>query len=192
MSLLIAGLMIGIFAGAIVNILSYFTQAEALQGFVFWSMGNLGGLAIEHLWILLSISIAGLLIAIFYIKDLNALLLGENYAASMGVNVRQVYLVLIAVTGIWVGSITAFAGPIAFIGLAVPHLSRLFLKTQLHQYLIPATVLTGAITLLLRDTIAQVPGSVLVLPINSITALFGAPLVVYLIYKKAGNSSLPA
>jgi len=183
-NLLVAGLMTGIFAGAIVSILSYFTQAEALQTFVFWSMGNLGSHSSESLFLLLFIELTAFFIIVTYIKKLNALLLGENYAASMGVNVRHTHLVLILVTGFLVGSITAFAGPVAFVGLAVPHLSRLYFKTHLHQYLVPGSILSGAVVLLICDTIAQVPGSVLVLPINSVTALFGAPLVVYFLYKK--------
>jgi len=184
LSLLVAGLMIGLFAGAIISILSYFTQAASLQKFIFWSMGNLGAQSFENMIILWLISLFAFVSLVFYIKDLNALLLGENYAASMGVNIKRTHLVLILLTGLLTGSITAFAGPIAFVGLAVPHISRLYFKTHLHQYLIPGNILLGAIVLLFCDTIAQVPGSVLVLPINSITAIFGAPLVVYLIYKK--------
>ncbi len=184
-NLLIAGLMLGIFSGALINILSYFTQADALQKFVFWSMGNLGNQSWEHIILMGSINTLTIFISLFFIKDLNGLLLGENYAKSMGINVYRSNLVLIILSGILVGIVTAFVGPVAFIGLAVPHIARLYFKTHLHQVLIPAVILIGSILLVICDTIAQVPGSSLSMPINSITALFGAPLVTYLIMKKA-------
>ena len=183
-NLLIAGLMLGIFSGALINILSYFTQADALQKFVFWSMGNLGNQSWEHILLMGSINISIIIVSLFFIKDLNGLLLGENYAKSMGINVYRINLILIIISGILVGIITAFVGPVAFIGLAVPHLARLYFKTHLHQILIPAVILIGGILLVICDTIAQVPGSSLSMPINSITALFGSPLVTYLIMKR--------
>ncbi len=183
-NLLIAGLMLGIFSGALINILSYFTQADALQKFVFWSMGNLGNQTWEHILLMGSINFLAIGLSLFFVKDLNALLLGENYAKSLGINVYRTNLVLIILSGILVGVITAFVGPVAFVGLAVPHIARLYFKTYLHQILLTAVILIGGILLLICDTIAQVPGSVLSLPINSITALFGAPLVTYLIMKK--------
>ena len=183
-NLLIAGLMLGIFSGALINILSYFTQADALQKFVFWSMGNLGNQSWEHILLMGSINISIIGISLFFIKDMNGLLLGENYAKSMGINVYRTNLILIILSGILVGIVTAFVGPVAFIGLAVPHIARLYFKTHLHQILIPAVILIGGILLIICDTIAQVPGSSLSMPINSITALFGAPLVTYLILKK--------
>ena len=183
-NLLIAGLMTGIFTGAVINILSYFTQADALQKYVFWSMGNLGNLPEEQLQIMLLIIPIIIFMSIFFIKKLNALLLGENYAKSMGVNVHYTHISLLILTGILVGIVTAFVGPVGFIGLAVPHIARMYFKTHLHQILIPAVVLVGAILLLICDTIAQLPGSSMSLPINSITALFGAPLTLYLILKR--------
>jgi len=183
-SLLLAGLMLGIFSGAIINILSYFTQADSLQKFVFWSMGNLGNQSPQHIVLMTLISLIIFIISIFFIKDLNGLLIGENYAKSIGINVHRVNLSIISMSGILIGITTAFVGPIAFVGLAVPHIARLFFKTHLHQILIPGVLVIGSILMLLCDTIAQVPGSHLSLPINSITALFGAPLVLYLILKK--------
>jgi len=180
-SLLITGLMIGIFAGAIINILSYFSPANALQKYVFWTMGNLGNLDATKLLIMSVLVISGILFSFFTIKELNALLLGDNYAKSMGINLNKTYIQVILITGIMIGSITAFVGPIAFIGLATPHIARSIFKTHMHQILIPAVILLGSVLLLLCDTIAQVPGSSWSLPINSITALFGAPLVIYLI-----------
>lgn len=184
-NLLIAGLMLGVFSGALINILSYFTQAEDLQKFVFWSMGNLGNQSWEHIMIMVVLNISAIVVSLFFIKTLNSLLLGENYAKSLGVNVYRSNLILIVVSGILVGVVTAFVGPVAFVGLAVPHIARLFFKTHLHQILLPAVILIGIVLLLICDTIAQVPGSVLTLPINSITALFGAPMLTYLILKKS-------
>ncbi len=183
-NLLIAGLMMGIFTGAIINILSYFTQAASLQKFVFWSMGNLGNQTWSHIIIMAFVVVTISVLSVFYIKHLNALLLGENYAKTMGVNVYRTHLIVLIMSGILVGVVTAFVGPVAFVGLAVPHIVRQLFKTHLHQILVPAVVLAGAILMLLCDTIAQVPGSALTLPINSITAIFGAPLVIFLILKK--------
>lgn len=182
-SLLIIGLMVGVFSGAIISILSYFTQAERLQKYVFWSMGNLGNLSWIEIGILAGISIFAITVTVYFIKPINALLLGENYALSMGVNIKQTTTSVILITGLLVGSTTAFVGPVAFVGLAVPHLARMFFKTHLMQTLLPATILIGAILMLFCDTIAQVPGSVLALPINSVTAILGAPLVIYMIFK---------
>jgi iron complex transport system permease protein len=182
-SLLITGLMLGIFSGAIISILSYFSKANALQKFVFWGMGNLGNQSVTAVIIMLVSVFTGIIAGIILIKPLNALLLGDEYALSMGINIRKTTLLIILLTGLIVGSITAFVGPIAFVGLASPHISRIFFKTNLHQILLPAVILTGAVIMLVCDTIAQVPGSSISLPINSITAIFGAPLVVYLITK---------
>ncbi len=184
LNLLITGLMFGIFAGALINILSYFTQAQNLQQFVFWSMGNLGNQASSHLIIMTLILLISFVSSLFLVKNLNALLLGENYAKSMGINVYYTNMFLLIISGILVGIVTAYAGPIAFVGLAVPHIVRLFFNTYLHQILIPASLITGGILMLFCDMIAQVPGSSLSLPINSVTAIFGAPLVVYLIFKR--------
>ena len=182
-NLLIIGLMIGIFTGAVVSILSYFTQAEKLQKYVFWSMGNLGNNSWTQIVILLIINILSFIIVLSMLKQMNALLLGENYARSMGVPVKRVNYIIIVVTGVLTGTITAFVGPIAFVGLAVPHLAKRIFKTQLLPVLFPAGILIGAALMLFCDTLAQVPGAIITLPINSITVLMGTPLVVYLIYR---------
>ena len=148
-------------------------------------MGNLGNQSWEHIMVMGTVNLSIIVVSLFFIKDLNGLLLGENYAKSLGINVYRTNLILIVLSGVLVGIVTAFVGPIAFIGLAVPHIARLYFKTHLHQILIPAVILIGGILLIICDTIAQVPGSSLSMPINSITALFGAPLVTYLIIKKA-------
>ena len=184
-NLLIAGLMIGFFVSSLVSILSFFTEATNLQRFVFWSMGSLGNQQIDQLWLLFIGLLFSIGIVLYFFKDLNLLLLGEEYAISMGVSVKKINIMIILITGLLTGSVTAFFGPIGFIGLAVPHLTRYFFQTQMHQILVPVNVLMGAVILLLCDTLAQVPGSVMSLPINSITALFGAPLVVYMLLKNS-------
>nr|WP_276167195.1 iron ABC transporter permease [Zobellia alginiliquefaciens] len=184
MALLIIGLMFGSISAAVVSVLSYFTNAEKLQQFVYWSFGSVGNLSWHQLGLLFAIVFLGILLAVFSIKPLNAFLLGENYAKSLGVNlIRSRYQIIIA-TGLLAGGITAFAGPIAFIGLAVPHLTRQIFNTTEHRILVPAVLIYGAILMLICDTIAQLPNSAEVLPINAITSIFGAPVVIWLLIRK--------
>ena len=184
MAILIIGLMFGALTGALVAVLSYFSDAEQLQQFVFWSFGSLGNQTWQGISILSFCFFIGLLLSIYSAKSLNALLLGENYAKSMGLKIKKNMLLLILATSILAGGITAFVGPIAFIGLAVPHLTRQFIKTSNHFVLIPAVALSGAILMLVCDTIAQLPGTVYTLPINAITSLIGAPVVIWLLARK--------
>ncbi|MFT5970319.1 MAG: iron complex transport system permease protein [Flavobacteriales bacterium] len=180
-SLLIIGLMFGSATGALVSILQYFSQPELIQAFVVWTFGSLGGLGADQIWIFAPILIVGIGISLFCQKPLDNLLLGESYAKALGVNVKQTrYLVVIA-TSILAGGITAFCGPISFIGLAIPHIARAILKTSQHKKLLPACLLLGSTLLLICDLIAQVPGQDNTLPINAITALFGAPVVIWVI-----------
>jgi len=184
MAILIIGLMFGALTGALVAVLSYFSDAEQLQQFVFWSFGSLGNQTWQGISILSFCFFIGLLLSIYSAKSLNALLLGENYAKSMGLKIKKNMLLLILATSILAGGITAFVGPIAFIGLAVPHLTRQFIKTSNHFVLIPAVAISGAILMLVCDTIAQLPGTVYTLPINAITSLIGAPVVIWLLVRK--------
>ncbi len=184
MALLIIGLMFGSITAAIVSVLSYFTKAEKLQQYIYWSFGSLGNLSWYQLLILFICMFIGIVMSIFSIKSLNALLLGENYAKSLGVHLKKSRYIIIIATGLLAGCITAFAGPIAFVGLAVPHVTRQLFHTTDHKILIPAVVCCGAILMLLCDTIAQLPGSVSVLPINAITSIFGAPVVIWLLVRK--------
>ena len=181
---IIIGLMFGSLTGALVAVLSYFSDAEQLQQLVFWSFGSLGNQTWQGISILSLCFFVGLLLSIYSAKSLNALLLGENYAKSMGLKIKKNMLLLILATSILAGGITAFVGPIAFIGLAVPHLTRQFIKTSNHFVLIPAVTLSGAILMLICDTIAQLPGTVYTLPINAITSLIGAPVVIWLLVRK--------
>ena len=184
MSILIVGLMFGSFAGAIVNVLSYFSTAEQLQKFTFWSMGNLGNLSWNSIGILGTVVSVGLLLSLLSIKSLDALLLGENYAKSVGLNFKKARFIIIIATSILAGSITAFAGPIAFIGLAVPHIAKLLFQTSNHKILFFSTLLIGGILMLICDIISQMPYLSMTLPINAITSIMGAPVVIWLLIGK--------
>jgi len=184
MALLIIGLMFGSLTGAIVSVLQYFSTGDEIQLYLFWTFGSLGGLNPSELVIMLIIVGVGLALSIFLIKPLNALLLSENYALSMGIDIKKSRLTIIASTSLLAGAITAFCGPIAFIGLAVPHLARLLFDTSDHKILIPAVGLTGIIIMLVCDIISQLPGSDSILPINAVTSLLGAPVVIWIILSK--------
>ncbi|MFK5890695.1 MAG: iron ABC transporter permease [Flavobacteriaceae bacterium] len=184
MSILIIGLMFGSFTGAIISILAYFSSAEQLQQFMFWSFGSLGNLSWQELLLFFTIYILGILLIIFIIKPLNSLLLGENYAKSMGVNFKSTRTISLIATSLLTGVSTAFSGPIAFIGLAVPHITRLLISSSNHKTLLPSVAIIGAIVMLISDTIAQLPNSDFTLPINAVTTLFGAPVVIWLLLRK--------
>ncbi len=184
MAILIIGLMFASLTSAIVGTLTYFSTAEQLQKFTFWSMGNLGNLSWSSIVILCVCVAIGLLLSLLSIKPLNALLLGENYARSLGMNYKRTRLIIIFATSILAGSITAYAGPIAFIGLAVPHIAKLVFQTSDHTILFWSTLLLGAIIMLVCDSMSQLPGSDLTLPINAVTSIFGAPIVIWLLIRK--------
>lgn len=184
MAILIIGLMFGSITAAVVSVLSYFSSAEQLQQYIFWGFGSLSNLSWNELLIFFGIYAIGIILSIASIKGLNSLLLGDNYAKSLGVNLKQSRLIIILATSLIAGTVTAFAGPIAFIGLAIPHLTRQIFKTSNHKVLLPAVFLFGAIVMLICDSIAQIPGSDYVLPINAITALVGAPVVIWLLVRQ--------
>jgi iron complex transport system permease protein len=184
MAILIVGLMFGSLTSAIVGTLTYFSTAEQLQKFTFWSLGSLGNLSWSSIVILSVCVLIGLFLSLFSIKPLNSLLLGENYAKSLGLNYTQARLIIIFATSILAGSITAFAGPIAFIGLAVPHISKLIFQTSNHSILFWSTLLFGAIIMLVCDSLSQLPGTAISVPINAITSIFGAPIVIWLLIRK--------
>ncbi|NCT09262.1 MAG: iron ABC transporter permease [Flavobacteriia bacterium] len=184
MSILIIGLMFGSFTAAIISVLAYFSEASQIQQYVFWSFGSLGNLSWQELFIFAVFYFVGIIGIIPIIKPLNSLLLGENYAKSLGIHLQKTRNTILVITSILTGVITAFSGPIAFVGLAVPHVARMFFTTSNHKVLVPATLLLGAIILLICDIIAQLPTSEFTLPINAITALFGAPVVIWLLVRK--------
>lgn len=183
MAILIVGLMFTSFTGAVVSVLTYFSSAEQLQKFTYWSLGSLGSLPAENIVILAVTSFIGLLCGAVCLKPLDALLLGERYAQSLGINFKRTRFIIIIATSLLAGSITAFAGPIAFIGLAVPHIARLLFRTGSHYVLFWATMLLGGIVLLGCDTISQLPGK-FTLPINAVTSIIGAPVVIWLLLRK--------
>jgi iron complex transport system permease protein len=183
-SLLILGLMLGTAISAVTGILQYFSGRDALKLFVMWTFGSLGGVNWQQLGFLIPAAIITLFGSWLMARSLNLMLAGEKYAQSLGL--RSSRLVLILLAGLATGSITAYCGPIAFVGIAVPHLARMLWKTTNHSVLIPGTALIGAIVMLLCDILSQVPGSDLVLPINAITALMGAPFVIFLLMRNQG------
>lgn len=184
MTLLIVGLMFGSAAASVITLLSYFSAAEELKMFTLWSMGNLGNTGWNELKILSGAVLIGLSLVLFSVKSYNAMLLGEAYAKSMGIDFYSLRWIMIVSTGILTGGITAFCGPIAFIGIAVPHLSRLLFKTNDHRVLFPGTAILGVLILLACDIIGQLPGFATSLPINAVTTAFGAPLIIWLILKR--------
>jgi len=184
MSILIIGLMFGSITSSVISVLAYFSTASQLQQYMFWSFGSLGNLSWKEITALFSVFIVGIVLVTFIIKPLNGLLLGENYAKSMGVNVKQTRNITLIATSLLTGVITAFSGPIAFIGLAVPHLTKLLFNTSNHKTLLPAVAICGAIIMLICDSIAQLPNSEYTLPINAITSLFGAPIIIWLLVRK--------
>ncbi len=184
MSILIIGLMFGSLTAAVISVLAYFSTASQLQQYLFWSFGSLGNLSWKEIIALSIIFLIGILAVIFIIKPLNSLLLGENYAKSMGVNVKRTRNLTLMSTSLLTGVITALSGPIAFIGLAVPHLTKLLFNTSNHKILLPAVAISGAIIMLICDSIAQLPNSEYTLPINAITSLFGAPIIIWLLVRK--------
>ena len=184
MTILIVGLMFGSLTNAMVGTLTYFSSAEQLQKFTFWSLGSLGNLSWTSIAILSVCVLIGLLLSMVSIKPLNTLLLGENYAKSLGLNYAKARFIIILATSILAGSITAFAGPIAFVGLAVPHIAKLVFQTSNHLILFWSTLLFGAMIMLVCDSISQLPNSAMVIPINAITSILGAPIVIWLLIRK--------
>jgi iron complex transport system permease protein len=184
MAILIIGLMFASITAAIVNVLSYFGSAQQLQHYIFWGLGSLGNLSWDELLIFFVVYCFGLLISLASVKSLNTMLLGDNYAKSLGLNIRRSRFAIIIATSLLAGTITAFTGPIAFIGLAIPHLTRQVFNTSNHKILLPAVFLIGGIVMLICDSIAQVPNSDYTLPINAITSLVGAPVVIWLLVRK--------
>lgn len=182
--LLIIGIMISSVTIAATSIWQYFSDPEAIKDYLLWTFGSLGGVTGGQLSILSGVVIAGLIVAFLSSKMLDALLLGENYARSVGLTARRARMIIICSTSLLAGGITAFCGPIGFVGIAVPHIARSLFNTASHRILIPACCLIGAILLLLCDVLAQLPGSQTVLPINIITSLVGSPAVIVLLLRK--------
>lgn len=183
-SLLIIGLMIAAASSSVVSVLQYMSQADELQLFLIWTLGNVGGTNWQELGIMLLVLLLGMGISFASLKSINAWLLGDNYAQSLGVNLKRSRLAVVFATSVMTGAVTAFCGPIAFVGLAVPHLVRLAWPTTDHRLLLPMVVFGGAILLLACDILAQLPGSARVLPLNAVTSMVGAPIVIWLVLRQ--------
>ena len=183
-AILIIGLMIGGGISALIEIMQSFSSNEALKNYVLWSFGSFRYVDLNQIFYLALVVITGIVFSFFLSKPLNLLLLGDTYATSSGLNIRSAKILIVLCTSILAGSITAFCGPIGFVGLAVPHLARALFKTADHKILTPACVLLGAIICGLCNVIASTPGSDYVLPVNAITSLLGAPVVIWIILKR--------
>lgn len=184
MTLLILGLLFGYLTSAMVSLLLYFSIPERIQAYINWTFGSFSGVTWDQLAIMVPTVILGLIAAFLLSKSLNALLLGESYAQSMGLNLMAARFGIILTTAILAGTITAFCGPIGFIGIAVPHLCRSLFNTSDHRLLVPLTILVGALVALVASIIADVPGSSIVLPLNAVTSLIGAPAVIWVILSR--------
>ncbi len=183
MTILIIGVLFGSAVSAIVSILQYFGDQAQLKTFVIWTMGSLSGVTNEQLLVIIPSVLAGLIISLFSVRILNILLIGENYAKTSGLNLLVSRIIIFTSTSLLAGTITAFCGPIGFIGIIVPHLARMLFKTADHKILIPASAVIGAILILISDMISQLPGYSGTLPINSVTAVLGIPIVIRIILK---------
>ena len=179
MVILILGMMIGSAVSAVVQILQYMSHEEALKSFVVWTMGSLGDVTSSQLWLVAPAIIAGLVLSVAVIKPMNLMLLGEAYARTMGLNIRRTRSLILLSTTLLAGTVTAFCGPVGFIGLAIPHLARIIFQEADHRVLLPATALSGAISLLLCDIVSKL----LTLPVNTVTALLGIPIVVWVVVR---------
>lgn len=183
MTVLILGMMFGSAASALVEIMQYLSPEGVLKSYVVWTMGSLGGVTLSQLRIVVPVIVVGLVLSVLLIKPLNILLLGENYARTMGLNIKRTRLMVTLTTVLLAGTVTAYCGPIGFVGLAVPHVARMLFREADHRILVPATMLAGAAIMLLCDVISSLPSNDLTLPINTISALVGIPIVIVVIVR---------
>lgn len=188
-SLLIIGLMFSSATSAIVSILQFFSNPEDVQSFLIWTFGDLGSVTINELKVMVPIILAGLIGSVFLVKPLNIFLLGNQYAKNAGLNLMQAKWVVISITALLSGTITAYCGPIAFVGLATPHIARMIFDTSDHRLLIPIVAMIGSIILMFCDILSRMPGFSHSLPLNAITSIFGGPLVIWLIVKRKNLQS---
>jgi iron complex transport system permease protein len=182
--LLIIGIMIGYISNSAISLLNFFATDEGVKSYMVWGMGSFGGVSMANMPVFVLVTLAGLIGALLLIKPLNALLLGDRYAENLGVNILRVRNWLLGVTGLLTAITTAFCGPVAFIGLAVPHIARLLLTTDNHRQLLPATIFCGSVVALLCNIFCYLPGEHGVIPLNAVTPLIGAPVIIYVIARK--------
>ena len=182
--LLIVGIMVGYVSSSAVSLLNFFASEEGVKSYMVWGMGNFGGVSVSHIPLFSILCLMGIGVSFLLIKPLNILLLGPQYAESLGVSTRQLRNILLVVVGLLTAITTAFCGPISFIGLAIPHIARLLFRTENHQVLLPGTVLSGAAIALLCNFICYLPGEAGIIPLNAVTPLIGAPVIIYVIVQR--------
>ena len=181
--LLIAGMSLSYLASSLISLLNYFSTAEGVQSYLIWGMGNFGGVSMQQLPFFVAFSVAALWLSLMMMKPLNALLLGNAYAANLGVKTKRVRALLLLLTGLLAAVVTAYCGPITFVGLAVPHVARLLLRTNNHRVLLPMAIILGGATTLLCNIICQLPGEKGLIPLGAVTPLLGAPVILYVVLK---------
>ena len=182
--LLIVGIMVGYVSSSAVSLLNFFASEEGVKSYMVWGMGNFGGVSMSHIPLFSVLCLMGIGVSFLLIKPLNILLLGPQYAESLGVSTRQLRNILLVVVGLLTAITTAFCGPISFIGLAIPHIARLLFRSENHQVLLPGTVLSGAAIALLCNFICYLPGEAGIIPLNAVTPLIGAPVIIYVIVQR--------
>ena len=182
--LLIVGLMVGYVSSSAVALLNFFASEEGVKSYMVWGMGNFGGVSMNHMQLFALLCLVGIIASIFLIKPLNIMLLGTQYAESLGISIRQIRNLLLVTVGLLTAVTTAFCGPVSFLGLAIPHMTRLLLHTENHQILLPCTILCGVVIALLCNLICYLPGDGGIIPLNAVTPLLGAPIIIYVIVKR--------
>lgn len=182
--LLIVGIMVGYVSSSAVSLLNFFASEEGVKSYMVWGMGNFGGVSMNHILLFSILCLIGIIASFLLVKPLNILLLGPQYAESLGISTRQIRNILLVVVGLLTAITTAFCGPISFIGLAIPHIARLLFRTENHQILLPGTVLSGAVIALLCNFICYLPGESGIIPLNAVTPLIGAPVIIYVIIQR--------
>ena len=186
MTVLIVGLLLASAISAVVSLLQYFSNEAMLKTYVIWTMGNLGNMSYSQIRTLTLATLAGMVLAVVMIKPLNAMLMGETFSRTVGVNMKMTRIILLASASILAGSVTAFCGPLAFIGVAVPHVARIIFGTTDHRTLMPGVALSGAVILLMSDMISTLPGGGQIIPVNTVTSLIGIPVVLWIIIGRTG------
>lgn len=182
--LLIVGIMVGYVSSSAVSLLNFFATEEGVKSYMVWGMGNFGGVSMNHIPLFYILCFIGIIASFLLVKPLNILLLGPQYAESLGISTRHIRNILLVVVGLLTAITTAFCGPISFIGLAIPHIARLLFRTENHQILLPGTVLSGAVIALLCNFICYLPGESGIIPLNAVTPLIGAPVIIYVIIQR--------
>lgn len=182
--LLIIGIMVGYLANSAISLLNFFSTAEGVKSYMIWGMGSFGNVSMNEVGYFTIIAIIGLILSLLLIKPLNAMLLGEQYAENLGFNIHRLRITLLIITGLLTAVVTAFCGPIAFIGLATPHIVRLLIGTDNHRQVLPITMLMGSAIALLCNSLCSLPADGGLIPLNAVTPLFGAPVIIYVLLKK--------